>query len=49
MTIVYQRTQNRRTCIWSAMRGVPCLAHTKLAVLYGELQAAATLTLRSYP
>ena len=21
MTIVYQRMQNRRTCIWSAMRG----------------------------
>jgi hypothetical protein len=25
MTIVYQRTQNRLTCIWSAMRAVPCL------------------------
>jgi len=25
MTIVYLRTQNRLTCIWSAMRAVPCL------------------------
>lgn len=39
MTIVYQRTQNRRTCIWSAMRGGAVPGRTKSA-----FRAAITYT-----
>jgi hypothetical protein len=47
MTIMYLRTQNRLTCIWSAMRGGAVPGRTKSAIRCGGMiigrAAAATL------